>query len=130
MGLHNFKKREMVNKCIFIGNLGKDPEVKQTESGHNVARFSIACSRRFKKKGTEELVEQTEWINIIAWDQLAEVVNKYAHKGTQVYVEGELRNRSYENENKVTQYITEIWAKDIRLLGKKTESTPLPSSTE
>ena len=81
----------MINKCTFIGNLGKDPELKQTEAGHKVTSFSIACARRFKNKQTGETKEETEWVPIVAWDTLAEMICKYAHKGSQVYIEGEFR---------------------------------------
>ena len=85
----------MINKCTFIGNLGKDPDYKVLESGHKVASFSIACSRKIKNKENGETKEYTEWIPIVAWDNLAEIISQLARKGSQVYVEGEFRTRSY-----------------------------------
>lgn len=120
----------MVNKCTFIGNMGKAAEVKKTESGHLVATFSIACSERRKKKDTEEVVEQTEWINIVAWDALAEIIQRYTSKGSQLYIEGKFRTRSYEDNQGVKRYISEIWAKEIKLLGSRKESAPAPSSPD
>lgn len=121
----------MINKCTFIGNLGRDPELKQTESGHKVTSFSIACTRRFKNKQTGEIKEETEWVPVVAWDTLAEMICKYAHKGNQVYVEGEFRTRSYESEGSgEKRYVSEIWAKDFKMLGRKPEGVPLPSSPD
>lgn len=121
----------MINKCTFIGNLGRDPELKQTESGHKVTSFSIACTRRFKNKQTGEIKEETEWVPVVAWDTLAEMICKYAHKGSQVYVEGEFRTRSYESEGSgEKRYVSEIWAKDFKMLGRKPEGVPLPSSPD
>lgn len=123
----------MINKCTFIGNLGKDPDVRALDSGHKVVSFSIACSRKVKNKDNGETKEYTEWIPIVAWDNLANIIEQYARKGTQVYVEGEFRTRSYEAEGSgEKRYVSEIWARDIRLLGRKTESSsaPLPSSPD
>lgn len=123
----------MINKCTFIGNLGKDPEVKATEGGHKVVSFSIACSRKVKNKENGETKEFTEWIPIVAWDNLAEIIGQYAKKGSQLYVEGEFRTRSYEAEGTgEKRYVSEIWARDFRLLGRKAESSyaPLPTSPD
>lgn len=123
----------MINKCTFIGNLGKDPDMKVLESGHKVVSISIACSRKVKNKDNGETKEYTEWIPIVAWDNLAEIISQLARKGSQVYVEGEFRTRSYEAEGSgEKRYVSEIWARDIRLLGRKAESSgaPLPSSPD
>lgn len=121
----------MINKCTFIGNIGKDPELKPTESGHKVTSFSIACTRRFKNKQTGEAKEETEWVPVVAWDNLAEMICKYTRKGSQVYIEGEFRTRSYEAEGSgEKRYVTEIWAKDFKMLGCKPEGVPLPSSPD
>ncbi len=99
----------MINKCTFIGNLGKDPDYKVLESGHKVASFSIACSRKIKNKENGETKEYTEWIPIVAWDNLAEIISQLARKGSQVYVEGEFRTRSYEAEGTgEKRYVSEI----------------------
>ena len=120
----------MINKCIFIGNLGKDPECRTTENGHKVAGFSIACSEKRKKKGTEETEERTEWINIICWDSLAELVSQYLRKGMQVYVEGAMRTRSYEGNDGIKRYVTEIYAQAVKMLGRKPERPPMPDSPD
>lgn len=120
----------MVNKCIFIGNLGKDPEIRSTESGHKVAGFSIACSEKRKKKGTEETEERTEWISIICWDNLADLTQQYLRKGMQVYVEGTMRTRSYEGSDGVRRYVTEIHAYSVKMLGKRPERPPMPDSPD
>lgn len=123
----------MINKCTFIGNLGKDPDYKVLESGHKVASFSIACSRKVKNKENGETKEYTEWIPIVAWDNLAEIISQLARKGSQVYVEGGFRTRSYEAEGTgEKRYVSEIWACDFRLLGRKAESSsaPLPTSPD
>lgn len=120
----------MINKCTLIGNLGKDPELKQTETGHKVVGFSIACTRRFKNKQTGEAKEETEWVPVVAWDTLAEMICQYARKGSQVYIEGEFRTRSYDTQNGEKRYVSEIWAKDFKMLGRKPEGAPLPSSPD
>jgi single-strand DNA-binding protein len=105
-----------VNKVILVGNLGKDPEVRHLESGNSVAHFTLATNEYYKdKQGTR--VERTEWHNISAWRGLAELAEKYLKKGTQVYVEGKLRTRQYQDKDQQTRYITEIIADEISLLG-------------
>lgn len=120
----------MVNKCIFIGNMGRAAEIKKTESGHTVTAFSIACTDKWKKKGTDEMVETTEWVNIVAWDGLAENVQKYISKGSRIYVEGKLHTRSYEDNQGIERYVSEIWAKEIRVLDSRKESAPTPASPD
>lgn len=87
-----------VNKIILVGNLGKDPELKYTPSGAAVATFSMATSERFKDRSGEQQ-EKTEWHNIIAWRQLAEICGKYLHKGKQVYIEGRIQYRTYDDRD-------------------------------
>lgn len=87
-----------INKCIFIGRLGKDPEVRNLDNGSTVASFSIAVSESYKDRTTGEKKETTEWINCVAWRGLAEIAQKYIHKGDQVFVEGKLKTRSYEKD--------------------------------
>lgn len=107
-----------VNKCIFIGNLGKDPEIRYTPSGDAVCNFSIACSEKYKDKSGQQH-EKTEWINIVAWRQLAEICGKYLTKGSQVYIEGKLSTRSYDDRDGNKRYVTEIVADQVRMLGGK-----------
>ena len=105
-----------VNKVILVGNLGKDPELKYTPSGAAVVTFSIATSERYKDRSGEQQ-EKTEWHNIVAWRQLAEICGKYLHKGKQVYIEGRLQHRSYDDRDGNKRYITEIVADQMQMLG-------------
>lgn len=107
-----------VNKVILVGNLGKDPELKYTPSGSAVATFSIATSERFKDRSGEQQ-EKTEWHNIIAWRQLAEICGKYLHKGKQVYIEGRIQYRTYDDRDGNKKYITEIVADQMQMLGSR-----------
>ena len=103
-----------VNKVILVGNLGKDPELKYTPSGAAVATFSLATTDRFKDKDGNQ---KTEWHNIIAWRQLAEICGKYLHKGKQVYIEGRIQYRTYDDRDGNKRYITEIVADQMQMLG-------------
>jgi len=105
-----------VNKVILVGNLGKDPELRYTPSGAAVASFSLATSERFKDRNGE-MQEKTEWHNIVAWRQLAEICGKFLHKGKQVYIEGKIQTRSYDDRDGNKRYITEIVADQMQMLG-------------
>jgi single-strand DNA-binding protein len=114
-----------VNKVILVGRLGKDPEVRNLESGATVANFSMVTSETYKDKTTGERKEITEWHNVVLWRGLADIAAKYLHKGDQVYIEGKLRTRSWEKDN-ITRYTTEIVGDNLTLLGNKptTETGP------
>lgn len=105
-----------INKAILVGNLGKDPELRYTASGQAVATFSLATTEKFKNKGGEQQ-ERTEWHNIVAWGPLAEICGKYLVKGKQVYVEGRIQSRSYDDRDGNKRYITEIVISDMQMLG-------------
>jgi single-strand DNA-binding protein len=105
-----------VNKVILIGNLGKDPEVRFTPSGRAVARFSIATSDVWNDANGNRQ-ERTEWHNIVVWGKQGETCGQYLAKGRQVFVEGSIRNRSYDDKNGNKRYITEIVAQNVRFLG-------------
>jgi single-strand DNA-binding protein len=105
-----------LNKAIIIGNLGSDPEVRTTGGGSRVAQFSVATSRRWTTNSGEQQ-EKTEWHRIVCWGKLADVVEKYLKKGQQVYVEGEIQYRQYEDKDGVTKYSTEINARELMMLG-------------
>ncbi|HEX8041143.1 MAG TPA: single-stranded DNA-binding protein [Chryseosolibacter sp.] len=107
-----------VNKVILIGRLGKDPEVRNLDNGVSVANFTMATSESYKDRTTGEKKEVTEWHNIVLWRGLAEVSQKYLHKGDLVYIEGKLRTRSWEKEG-VTRYTTEIVADNMTMLGSR-----------
>jgi len=109
-----------VNKVILVGNLGKDPELRYTPSGVAVATFSLATSERYKDKNGE-WVDKTEWHNIVAWRQLAEICGKYLHKGKQIYLEGKLQTRSYDDRDGNKRYTTEIVADQMQMLGRAGE---------
>jgi len=107
-----------VNKVILVGRLGKDPEVRNLESGASVANFTVATSESYKDKTTGEKKEITEWHNVVLWRGLAEIAQKYLHKGDMIYVEGKLRTRSWEKEG-VTRYTTEVIADNMTMLSTK-----------
>ena len=103
-----------VNKAIVLGHLGKDAETRFTQSGVAVTKFSLATSRRWKEQ-SGEIKEETDWHNVVVWRQ--ENLANYLTKGKQVYVEGRLQTRSYEDQDGVKRYVTEIVADDVLLLG-------------
>ena len=105
-----------VNKVILIGNLGKDPEVRFTQTGSAVANFSIATSEQWNDRDGKRQ-ERTEWHNIVVWGKQAETCGQYLAKGRQVYVEGSIRTRSYDDKTGTKRYVTEIVAQRIRFLG-------------
>ncbi len=107
-----------VNKVILVGNLGKDPELRYTPSGTAVATFSLATTERYKDRDGQRQ-EKTEWHNIVAWRQLAEICGKFLHKGKQVYIEGKIQTRSYDDRDGNKRYITEIVVDQMQMLGSK-----------
>jgi len=115
-----------VNKVILIGNLGKDPEIRSLESGVKVASFSLATTESYKNKEGQR-VEQTEWHNIVMWRGLAEVAEKYLKKGSQIFLEGKIRSRSWDDKEGNKKYTTEIIADTFTMLGAKKEGAPAPS---
>lgn len=117
-----------VNKVILVGNAGKDADVRYIESGVAVASFSLATSETYLAKNGEK-VTNTEWHNIVAWRGLAEIASKYITKGRQLYIEGRLRTRSYDDKDGAKKYVTEIVADNIQLLGRKEEGTSGNSSS-
>jgi single-strand DNA-binding protein len=111
-----------VNKVILIGNLGKDPEVKYTQSGLPVARITLATNERFKDKAGE-WQDRTEWHNVVLWQRMAEIAGEYLKKGSKVYIEGRLQTRSWDDKNtNQKKYMTEVVANDLVLLGGRGES--------
>ena len=110
-----------VNKVILLGNLGKDPEVRRLDDGRGVANFSLATSETYKNKSGEK-VTNTEWHNIVLWSPLADIAENYLKKGSQVYIEGKISNRSYEDKDGVKKYISEVVGREITLLGRAPSS--------
>ncbi|MFU8844404.1 MAG: single-stranded DNA-binding protein [Bacteroidales bacterium] len=109
-----------VNKVILIGNLGRDPEIMTFENGVKKASFSLATSESYKNKEGQR-VDQTEWHNIVLWRGLAEVAEKYLKKGEQIYLEGKIKTRSYEQDG-VKKYVTEIFADQMTMLGSRRDT--------
>ena len=109
-----------VNKVLLIGHLGRDAETKFTPSGASVTRFAVATSRRWKDQQTNEWKEETNWTNVVLWRQ--EGLSNYLIKGKQVYVEGRLQTRSYDDKDGKKVYTTEVVADEVILLGGRGES--------
>ena len=110
-----------LNKVMLIGNVGKDPIIRHLENGTPVATFSLATTERFKDKTGKER-ELTEWHNIVCWRNLAELTEKYIQKGMHLYVEGRLRNNSWEKDGQKFN-VTEIVAEELQFLGKRENKT-------
>lgn len=108
----------MINKVILVGHVGIDPEVKTLENGVKMARVRVATTEKLFNREKNEYVENTEWHNVTMWRGLADVADRYIHKGTQLYIEGKLRNRKY-TKNDVDYITTEIIAEEVKMLGKK-----------
>jgi len=133
-----------VNKVILVGNLGRDPEVRYMPSGNAVANVTVATTESWKDKQSGEKQERTEWHNVVFYSRLAEIAGEYLKKGSQVYVEGSLRTRKWQDKNGNDRYTTEIIASDMQMLGGRggsagygaadagppmTESTTAPSGS-
>lgn len=106
------------NKVQLIGNLGNAPEVKNTESGKKLARFSIATNESYRNADGEKVTETT-WHNLVAWGKVADIVEKYLNKGSEVAIEGKLISRSYTDKKGVKKYITEVQVNELLMLGSK-----------
>ena len=113
-----------LNKAMLIGNVGKDPEVRYLDGSNGqakVATFTLATTERYRDRNGETR-ENTEWHNIVAWRNTADVVEKYVRKGTQVYIEGRIRTRSWDDQTGNKRYTTEIMADTLQLLGKRQDN--------
>lgn len=106
-----------INKVILIGNLGKDPEVRYMPSGAAVANVTLATTENWKDRQSGENQERTEWHNVVFFNRLAEIAGEYLRKGSQVYVEGSLRTRKWQDKNGQDRYTTEIVASEMQMLG-------------
>lgn len=106
-----------LNKVQLIGNVGKDPEVRYLDSGVAVATFPLATTdRAYTLANGTQVPERTEWHNIVLWKKLAETAEKYVHKGDKLYIEGKIRTRSYDDQNGVKRYVTEIFGDNMEML--------------
>jgi len=110
-----------LNKLMIIGHLGRDPEMRYTPSGKPVTTFSVATSRTWHSADGERH-EDTEWFNVVAWGGLAEICNQHLHKGMQVYVEGRLQTRRWDDTEGNKHFTTELVAKEMIMLGEKKET--------
>ena len=109
-----------VNKVILIGHVGKDPEVRYTAPEQAVATFSLATTERgYTSANGTQVSEKTEWHNIVMWGRNAQIAEKYIRKGSQLYIEGKLRTRVWEDRNQIKRYVTEIYVDTFDFLGTK-----------
>ena len=124
-----------VNKCLFIGNLTADPEIRTMPNGEQVANFSIALNERYKAKDGN-VVENVEYVRIVLYRRLAEIAGQYLHKGSQVYIEGRLKTRKWQDNNGQDRYTTEIQGDNLQMLGgrqdwpKQSKREPLSAMAE
>lgn len=123
-----------VNKVILVGHVGKDPDVKHFDNGTAVASFSLATTEKgYTAQNGTTIPDRTEWHNIVCWRGLAKVAEQFVKKGSQLYIEGKIRSRSYDDANGVKRYVTEIYVDNLELLGGKqnqnseSEQTPVES---
>lgn len=110
------------NKVQLIGNLGNAPEVKTTENGKKLARFSVATNESYRNASGEKVTETT-WHNLVAWGKVAEIAEKYLNKGSEIAIEGKLINRSYTDKDGNKKYITEVQVNELLMLGSKMTAT-------
>jgi single-strand DNA-binding protein len=113
----------MLNKVMLIGNLGADPEVRYMPAGGAVVNITLATSMRWKDKQSGERKEATEWHRVVFFNRLAEVVGEYLKKGSQIYVEGRLQTRKWQDQNGQDRYTTEIVASEMHMLGSRSGGT-------
>jgi len=118
-----------INKVILVGNLGKDPEIRYLPSGGAVANLNIATSESWKDKTTGEKQERTEWHRVVFFGKLAEIANEYLKKGAQIYVEGRLQTRKWQDKGGQDRYTTEIVGSDLQMLGGRSGTTEGPPDT-
>ena len=107
-----------LNQCQFIGNLGKDPEIRAMQNGKKVASFSMACTESWKDKQTGERKEKTEWIPCVAFEPLAGIIERYVRKGSRIFVSGQFSTRSWDDQDGQKRYKTEINVRDMMLLDR------------
>ena len=114
--------RGSVNKVILIGNLGGDPEVRYMMNNEPVTSFSLATTEAWRDKSTGEKKEQTEWHRVVVYGKLAEIIGKFAQKGSHMYVEGRLRTRKWQDQQNNNRFTTEIVANEVHILANRTNS--------
>ena len=124
-----------VNKVILLGNLGRDPDIRSMQSGKKMASFSIATSKRWKDKSTQEQKESTSWHNIVVFNEgLVDVIEKYVKKGSKIYIEGELSTRKYQDKDGNDRYTTEVvlqgYNSTLTMLGSGSPANSISSTTQ
>ncbi len=119
-----------INKVILVGNLGKDPEVRYLEGGVAVANFPIATSETYKDKKSGERKTITDWHNVVLWRGLAEIAEKYLKKGAQIYLEGKLKTRQWQDKDGNNRYTTEVVGDNLQMLGRKDDSVKPTTTVE
>lgn len=113
-----------MNKVMLIGNVGKEPEVRYVDAGVCVASVRLATTERaYTLQNGTEVPERTEWHNVVLWRKLAEVVEKYVHTGDKLFIEGQIHTRSFEDQNGIKRYVTEIWAESMEMLSPKSQNS-------
>jgi single-strand DNA-binding protein len=118
-----------VNRVILIGNLGKDPDIQFLEGNIGVAKFSLATTETFKDR-SGKLISQTEWHTVVLWRGLADLAQRYLHKGSLVYIEGRLKTRSWEDKEGNKKFATEIVGDNLIMLEKRSDGTPINTGIE
>lgn len=112
-----------INKVILVGNVGRDPEVKYFDNGSAVANFTLATTERgYTAANGTQIPDRTEWHNIVCWRGLAKVAEQFIKKGTQVYIEGKIRTRNYDDANGIKRYVSEIYVDNLELLGRRRDA--------
>ena len=123
------KRRKDMNKVMLIGNVGRDPEVKYVDAGVCVASVRLATTERgYTLQNGTEVPERTEWHNVVLWRKLAEVVEKYVHKGDKLFIEGQIHTRTYDDQNGIRRTVTEIWAESLEMLSPKPQTPEQPQN--
>ena len=116
--------------CILLGHVGKEPDVRHLDSGVAVANFTLATTEKgYKTRDGKEVPDRTEWHNIVMWKGLAEIAEKYIHKGDKVYIEGKIRTRSYDAPDGSKRYVTEIFADSMEMLSSKNKEAEKQTET-
>ena len=119
-----------VNSVCLLGNVGKEPEVRHLDSGMAVANFTLATTEKgYKTRDGKEVPDRTEWHSIVMWNKLAEIAEKYVHKGDKLYIEGKIRTRSYDAQDGSKRYVTEIFADSMEMLSSKNKEAEKQTET-
>lgn len=119
-----------LNKVMLIGNVGKDPDIRYIDSGVATATLSLATSTPgYSLPNGTQVPERTEWHRVLLWNRLAEIVERYVHKGDKLYIEGQLRTRSYTDKQGKTRYVTEVWADNMEMLTPRSAAANVSGAT-